>query len=165
MVTVKSAFAHFVLLFVACVLFLSCGSDASDWKQVEGSFFSLVAPSSMRVESQNDWQMVLANDTDKITITWIFDQFSVKNIPPRESISTRQGEVVTQSSQATLGERTVWWSEIEGKDGFVRISLTIPLDLGEVRLEGVTTGNPADIKKSIRSITINEEDYFNNIDS
>jgi len=37
--------------------------------------------------------------------------------------------------------------------------------MGEVRLEGVTMGNPTNIKKSIRSITIDEEDYFNDFDS
>ncbi|HOO96687.1 MAG TPA: hypothetical protein PKV16_03910 [Caldisericia bacterium] len=161
----KSAIIRIALLPIVASVFLSCADSGNDWKKIEGTFFSLVTPSSMSIESQNDWQMVLTDGSDKITITWIFDQFSVKNIPPRESISTAQGEVVVESSQATLGDRTVWWSEIEGKGGLVRIGLTIPLDMGEVRLEGVTMGNPTNIKKSIRSITIDEEDYFNDFDS
>jgi len=101
-----------------------------------------------------------AGDIGSIDLSWSFDQFSRKNMPARESGRKQPGEEIIESTKATLGDRHVWWNRTRSKD-IITVRITIPLDSGYLRAEGVATEeNIEQIERSLRSLVINDENYF-----
>ncbi|MCK5743952.1 MAG: hypothetical protein KAH30_04385 [Caldisericia bacterium] len=152
------------ILFCVLILTLSCGNEAS-WSRVEFDFFSLIIPPEIELVSQNDWLAEFQGEGGNIEITWSFDQFSRKNTPARESSKTEPGDKIIESTKAKLGDKHIWWNKTRNRD-VITIRMTIPLDNGVIRLKGSSTAkNITNIEKSIRSVVIDNENYFIDSDS
>ncbi len=152
------------ILFCVLILTLSCGNGVG-WSRVEFDFFSLILPPKMELVAQNDWMARFQGEGENIEIAWSFDQFSRKNTPARESSKTKPGDEIIESTKAKFGDRYIWWNKTRNKD-VITIRMTVPLDSGVVRLRGTSTAeNTANIEKSIRSVVIDNENYFIDSDS
>jgi hypothetical protein len=152
------------ILFCVLVLTLSCGNEAG-WSRVKFDFFSLILPPEMELVAQNDWMAEFQGAGGDIEISWSFDQFSRKNTPARESSKTKPGDKIIESTKAKFGNRHIWWNKTRSKD-LITIRMTIPLDNGVIRLKGTSTAEKiTNIEKSIRSVVIDNENYFIDSDS
>ncbi len=149
-----------VLVFFIIVTSMSVGcGDGSDWNRFENDLFSLIVPTHSE-EIINKSSVEFVSEYGRISIYWNFDQFSVANVPAKESGKSNPGEQIIESTTATLGYRKIWWNKTR-ENNLITIRMVVPLDLGTVRITGKTNDeNLETIEKSIRSIVIENENYF-----
>ncbi|MEZ4813173.1 MAG: hypothetical protein R2883_06835 [Caldisericia bacterium] len=147
-----------VLFVIIISLTISCGGG-DDWSRFENDLFSLIVPAqSEKVQSKSSVEFT--SEYGAINIYWSFDQFSVANIPAKESGRSNPGEEIIESTTATLGNRKVWWNKTRERS-LITVRMVIPLDLGTIRITGKTDDENLEIiEKSIRSIVIENENYF-----
>jgi hypothetical protein len=145
------------LLVLFLLTLVSC--SGSDWFLHKGPFFEMTIPPGFVQTEKNDNVVRFEGDSGKISVSWSKDQYSVKDNPATEVVTGQPGDKVTVSEPQILGKNKIWYSEIEGKEGY-SVYLSLPLDRGELRIEAFSSANPIDIRQSARSVTITDETYF-----